>query len=111
VTTRAVTLGGVELPAGAKLFLWLAAAGRDATVFADPDHFDIQRSNAREHLAFGGRSIHLCLGANLGRLEATVAVERLAARFPGLTMPAQQLDFHPNISFRGPRRLVVRAAQ
>jgi cytochrome P450 len=29
VTTRPVTLGGVDLPEGAKLFLWLAAAGRD----------------------------------------------------------------------------------
>ena len=107
VTTRPVTLGGVDLPAGAKLFLWLAAAGRDPAVFADPDRFDIDRRNAKEHLAFGGRSIHLCLGANLGRLEATVAIERLAARFPHLSMPGQQVEFHPNISFRGPQRLIV----
>jgi cytochrome P450 len=107
ITTRPVTLGGVDLPAGAKLFLWLAAAGRDPSVFAEPGRFDIDRPNMKDHLAFGGRSVHLCLGANLGRLEATVAIERLAARFPGLTMPNQQLDFHPNISFRGPQRLVV----
>ena len=106
-TTRPATVGGVEVPAGAKLFLWLAAAGRDGAVFADPDRFDLDRSNAKEHLAFGGRSIHLCLGANLGRLEATVAIERLAARFPGLSLPPQDLAFHPNISFRGPRRLIV----
>src|SRR5438552_13789934 len=36
ITTRPVTLGGVALPAGARLFLWLAAAGRDPSVFADP---------------------------------------------------------------------------
>jgi hypothetical protein len=58
-------------------------------------------------LAFGGRSIHLCLGAGLGRLEATIAVQRVAARFPHLTMPEQQIPFHPNISFRGPQRLLV----
>ncbi len=110
VTTRAVTLGGVDLPGGAKLFLWLAAAGRDATVFTDPDDFDIARPNAKDHLAFGGRSIHFCLGANLGRLEATIAVQRLAARYPKLSMPAQDIPFHPNISFRGPLRLMVTTA-
>lgn len=108
VTTMAVTLGGVELPEGAKLFLWLAAAGRDAEVFDDPDTFDLDRGNAREHLAFGGRSVHFCLGANLGRLEATIVVEQLTARYPDLSLvPDQQIPFHPNISFRGPQRLLV----
>lgn len=107
VTTRPVRIGGVDLPPGAKLFLWLAAAGRDSSVFDHPDTFDLDRPNAKSHLAFGGRSIHLCLGAALGRLEATIAVERLAARFPTLALPQQRIPFHPNISFRGPRRLVV----
>lgn len=104
---RATTLSGVPLPAGAKLFLWLAAAGRDGEVWDDPDVFDLERADAKAHLAFGGHSIHFCLGANLGRLEATIAVQRLAARFPGLSMPEQEIPFHPNISFRGPQRLLV----
>jgi cytochrome P450 len=108
VTTRPATLGGVELPPGAKLFLWLAAANRDAAVFAAPDRFDINRANADQHLAFG-RGLHYCLGANLGRLEARLAVEELARRFPGLRLvEGQRLTFHPNISFRGPQRLLVR---
>lgn len=107
LATRPVTLGGVEVPEGAKLFLWLAAAGRDPRVFDDPDSFDLGRPDAKAHLAFGGRSIHLCLGANLGRLEATIAVEHLAARYPNLSLPEQQIPFHPNISFRGPQRLLV----
>ena len=69
VTTRPVTLGGVELPEGAKLFLWLAAAGRDADVFPEPDAFDPERENSRRTLAFG-RGIHFCIGSALGRLEA-----------------------------------------
>ena len=39
--------------------------------------------------------------------EATIAVQRLAARFPQLSLPAQDIPFHPNISFRGPQRLLV----
>ena len=45
VTKRPVTLGGVDLPEGAKLFLWLAAAGRDADVFPEPERV---RSRARQ---------------------------------------------------------------
>ena len=81
VTTRPVTLGGVDLPEGAKLFLWLAAAGRDADVFPDPDTFDPERANPRRTLAFG-RGIHFCIGSALGRLEATLALEELTRRFP-----------------------------
>jgi cytochrome P450 len=109
VTTRPATLNGIELPEGAKVFLWLAAANRDPLVFTDPDRFDVQRPNSDEHLAFG-RGLHYCLGANLGRLEARLAVEELARRYPHLTLvPDQQLTFHPNISFRGPQRLLVEA--
>jgi cytochrome P450 len=109
VTTRATTLGGVELPAGAKLYLWLAAAGRDPEVFDDPDSFDLERPNASKHLAFG-KGIHYCLGAALGKLEAQLALEELVRRFPGLRLVAnQELRFHPNISFRGPQTLWVTA--
>jgi cytochrome P450 len=108
VTTRPVTLGGAELPEGARLFLWLAAAGRDGSVFADPERFDPRRRNAAGHLAFG-KGLHYCLGASLGKLETRLAVEHLARRFPGLRLAeGQRLSFHPNISFRGPQILLVR---
>jgi cytochrome P450 len=110
ITTRPTTVGGVELPAGAKLFLWLASAGRDPAMFADPDAFDVDRENARRHLAFG-RGIHFCLGSALGKLEAELAVAELARRWPDLALVEdQQLTFHPNISFRGPQALWVSAA-
>ncbi|HEV8164119.1 MAG TPA: cytochrome P450 [Actinomycetota bacterium] len=110
VTTRPATLGGVELPEGAKLFLWLAATGRDPRVFPDPDGFDLGRRGADKHLAFG-LGLHYCLGASLGKLEARLALEELTARFPRLRLvDGQRLSFHPNISFRGPQALWVRRA-
>jgi hypothetical protein len=110
VTKKPVTLGGVDLPEGAKLFLWLAAAGRDAEVFPEPERFDPERDNARRTLAFG-RGIHFCIGSALGRLEAALALEELTRRFPGLRLapPDQEVPFHPNISFRGPQELWVQA--
>jgi cytochrome P450 len=111
VTTRPVTLGGVDLPEGARLFLWLAASGRDPSVFPRPDEFDLGRDNAGQHLAFG-LGLHYCLGANFGKLEARLALEELARRYPRLHLAeGQRLTFHPNISFRGPQVLRVRTGE
>ncbi|HEV2254233.1 MAG TPA: cytochrome P450 [Streptosporangiaceae bacterium] len=108
VTTRPVTLSGVDLPQGARLYLWLASAGRDKAAFAEPDRFDLHRPDAERHLAFG-KGVHFCLGANFGRLEAQIAVAELARRYPRLRLaPGQHFTFHPNISFRGPQTLMVR---
>jgi cytochrome P450 len=110
VTTRPVTLAGASLPRGARLFLWLAAANRDAQVFPDPERFDLHRSNADQHLAFG-KGLHYCLGAHLGKVEARIVLDELLRRFPRLRLvPDQRLSFHPNISFRGPQQLRVRTA-
>jgi cytochrome P450 len=107
VTRRPVTLGGLDLPEGAKLFLWLAASGRDASVFPEPDTFDLHRTDTSRSLAFG-LGIHYCLGAALGKLEARLALEALTIRFPRLRLvEGQELSFHPNISFRGPQSLWV----
>jgi cytochrome P450 len=85
ITTRPVNLGGVALPEGAKLFLWLAASGRDASVFPNPEIFDLWRTNATKALVFG-KGIHYCLGATLGKLEAQLALEALINRFPRLRL-------------------------
>src|SRR5690349_18728562 len=107
ITRRPVTLGGVDLPEGAKLFLWLAAAGRDPSVFPEPERFNLARANAHHHLAFG-KGIHYCAGASLGKLEARLALEGLTRRFPDLRLvEGQTIPFHPNISFRGPTELWV----
>jgi cytochrome P450 len=52
-TTQAVEIGGVPVPAGANLLLWLGSANRDPAAFTNPKQFDIHRQDAREHLSFG----------------------------------------------------------
>jgi cytochrome P450 len=74
-----VTIGGVDLPAGATVMLNNAAANRDPRKFSDPDSFDIERANARNHIAFG-RGAHSCPGAPLARAEATISLGRLLDR-------------------------------
>lgn len=83
-TTRDVTLHGVTIPAGSKVMLHYGAANRDSRVFERPDVFDPDLDRGR-HLAFG-LGVHFCLGAQLARLEARVALTTLARRRPRLTL-------------------------
>jgi cytochrome P450 family 150 subfamily A5 len=73
------TVGGVDLPAGTTVMLVNAAANRDPRHFEDPSTFQVDRANARSHIAFG-RGIHACPGAPLARAEARVSLERLLDR-------------------------------
>jgi 4-methoxybenzoate monooxygenase (O-demethylating) len=77
-TTRAVDLGGTEIPGDAKILLFLASANRDPRKWDNPDKFDVTR-RAAGHVAFGA-GIHLCVGQMLARLEAEMIVAALAAR-------------------------------
>ncbi|RYH02123.1 cytochrome P450 [Salipiger sp. IMCC34102] len=106
-TKEPVTIGGVDLPAGANLLLSLASANRDPAKFDAPDTFDITRSNAREHMAFG-KGLHHCLGAPLARLELRILLEELSAAFPRMELAEDNMVFTRTLSFRGPSRLPVR---
>jgi cytochrome P450 family 150 subfamily A5 len=72
----AASIGDVEVPAGTTVMLLMAAANRDPRRFDDPGTFDVNRTNARQHISFG-RGIHTCPGAPLARAEARASIERL----------------------------------
>ncbi|AEV70742.1 cytochrome P450 [Mycolicibacterium rhodesiae NBB3] len=69
-------LGGVELPAGSRLFLLWGAANRDPAQFESPDEFRLDRSKGKGHITFG-KGAHFCVGAALARLEARLVLEML----------------------------------
>jgi cytochrome P450 len=69
---------------GEPVFLVLQAANRDPRQFANPDNFDPWRSS-NAHLAFGAGA-HLCLGNHLARVETEIAINRLLARFPTISL-------------------------
>jgi cytochrome P450 len=72
-TSRDVTLHGVTIPAGERVFLVYGAANRDERQFPDPDRFDVKRGRVR-HVGFG-EGMHGCLGAPLARLEVKVCAQ------------------------------------
>jgi cytochrome P450 len=107
-TRQAVTIAGVELPAGAKILAALGAGNRDPSQFEHPDVVDLDRPNSRNHLSFGFGA-HYCLGAPLARLELGVFLELLTSRLPDLELAPQEYDYSPNTSHRGPTTLLVRS--
>ncbi|MGA8331595.1 MAG: cytochrome P450 [Mycobacterium sp.] len=76
---KTTTLGGVSIRAGTVIMLCLGAANRDPRKFDDPNVFQIDRKNVREHIAFG-RGIHTCAGAPLARVEGQITINRLLDR-------------------------------
>jgi cytochrome P450 len=102
--TRAVEIGGEKIEAGERALLWLGSANRDEAVFAEADRFDIAR-DPNPHVAFGF-GIHYCLGSNLARLEARVALDellRLARRIR--RTDADPIEYTRSFILRGPKSL------
>jgi cytochrome P450 len=97
-----VTIGGKAIPAGATILVLLGSANRDETTFQTPDTFDLDRKDARLHMAFG-YGIHACVGQQLAKLEFNIALEEFTRRLPSLRLAAVAArEFVRNISFRVP---------
>lgn len=105
IATRTTSLAGVTIPEGARVIVAFCSANRDEELFSDPDRFDPDRENVREHLAFG-KGTHYCVGANLSRLEGRVALEELSRRIESFEL-AEGNDFKylPSFILRGLERL------
>ncbi len=77
--TTDTELGGRRIRAGDKVVLWFVAANYDPEQFPDPYRLDPGRT-PNDHVTFGLKSPHLCLGAHLARMELRVLLEELLSR-------------------------------
>ena len=98
-------LGGKRIPKGESVLCLLGSANRDPAVYSDrPDRLDITRPNLKP-LSFGG-GIHFCLGAQLARIEAEIAISTLLRRIPDLRLDdAENPQWRPTFVLRGLKQL------
>jgi cytochrome P450 len=84
---RDTEAAGEPVAAGQLVVLALGGANRDPAVFADPQRFDVTRTDADRHIAFS-QGLHYCLGAGLARMEGEIGLRALFERFPDLALAA-----------------------
>jgi cytochrome P450 len=99
-----MTIGETSMAKGDTMLLLTAAASRDPQLVERPDEFDPDREAIR-HLGFG-KGPHFCLGAPLARLEASVALSAVTARFPDARLAGDPV-YKPNVTLRGLESLLV----
>ncbi len=98
-------LGEQDLPAGSVVQLRYAAANRDPRKFENPDEFQVDRKNARAHLAFG-KGPHMCVGNMLSRKEMLVAFDELLERLDDFALADESgIEILPNVLLRGVTKL------
>ena len=98
-------LGGKRIPKGESVCAcWVRPTATRRSIRTGPDRLDITRPNVRP-LSFGG-GIHHCLGAQLARIEAEVAIATLLRRLPDLRLDdAENPEWRPTFVLRGLKRL------
>ena len=102
-TTRDIEIAGALVPKRARVLLLNASANRDEDHFRSPDRFNLTRK-PNNHLSFG-YGIHYCLGAELARLEAKVALETLLLECPTFERKKAEVARIKVLNLRGPQNL------
>ena len=97
-------IGGISLQKGQSVICLLGSANRDPAAYSDPDRLDITRRDVRP-LSFGG-GIHYCVGAQLARIEAEIAIATLLRRLPDLRLDdIDHPDWRQTFVLRGLNKL------
>jgi cytochrome P450 len=108
IARRDTRVGDMDIPAGTRLTVALAAANRDPRRWEDPQEFRINRPRIKEHLAFG-RGIHTCAGAPLARLEVAAILQHFFDHTKNISLCAKKhgppgkrhMEYEPSYIIRG----------
>ncbi len=108
-TARAdYVVGKATIPAGSRVLLLWGAANRDPRQFEDPDEFRVER-NPTGHVSFGS-GVHLCLGAQLARLEGHTVLREIVKHVDRIDVVGAP-GWRTNPTLRGLAKLDVRVTR
>ena len=108
LAAKTTAIGGCPIPAGSTIMLLPGASNRDPAKFHQPNDFDLDRRNVREHVAFG-RGPHSCPGAPLARAEGRISMNRILDRMTDIAVDesahgpagARRYNYEPTFIMRG----------
>jgi cytochrome P450 len=103
--TREAEIAGQRIAEGEKVVMYYGAANRDEAVFDGPDDFDIERKNAKDHIAFG-LGPHVCLGQRTANMQLEAAYRKILARFPNVRWTGD-IEIAPNNFVHAVSRLEI----
>jgi len=108
ITKQDYELGGTTIPSGSMVLLKYFSSNHDEKMFDQPMEFDVTRSNAKRHIAFGFGT-HVCIGQHLSKLEMTIAWEQLFENSTNFRLDCapEDLEYMPNILLRGLEEIPV----
>ncbi|WP_207938623.1 cytochrome P450 [Actinomadura darangshiensis] len=101
-----VELHGRQVSAGDRMLLLVGSANRDSRVFDEADAYDLDRDTS-QLVSFGGGR-HFCLGANLARLEARIALTELVRCVSSFEVDEARAERVHSVNVRGFASLPVR---
>jgi cytochrome P450 len=99
-------VAGQRISKGDWIYLSYVAANLDATVFDDPQRFDITRTDADRQLSFG-HGVHFCLGAQLARMEVRSLLRKILECVDAIELDGEAA-FTQTTSVGGVKRLPIR---
>ncbi|NKI43882.1 cytochrome P450 [Streptomyces physcomitrii] len=108
IATEDLEIGGQRIAEGESVYVHIHSANRDGEFFENPDELDLGRED-NHHMGFG-HGVHFCVGAQLARMELSVAVESVLDRFPTLELDIEDeaIRWRSSLLVRGPLALPVR---
>jgi cytochrome P450 len=98
-------IAGQKVKKGDKIVMWYISGNRDESVFPDAERLDIDRPNARRHLAFGF-GVHRCVGARLAELQLQILFEEMLKRKMTVRITGEP-EYVPQSFVHGFRKLPV----
>lgn len=112
LTRKTSSIGGVTIPAGKRVVVFLAGANHDPDRWSLPDEFQLMREGANRHVAFG-QGLHTCIGAPLARAETRIVLDNMLAKTSGFRLSEQhygntdqaQFDYEASYVIRGLNKL------
>lgn len=105
LAVNSIEFRGKPIEQGQMIWLALGAANRDPARYANPDYFDMTRTDI-QHLGYGG-GIHYCLGAQLSRLETDIVIRTMLRVMNNPRVDAEAIEWHPDPTARAMTRLML----